>query len=174
MAEICRSFPIFFFLSFWDSLSSEGHINTNEKSPDPNDYPRLSTMAPWYCISLNDRHSAGFHGLLLDWSQPHAVNPPWNLIPQVTNKMKASQASRNLCPTSSPGKRCAIPSLRAGLKGDRIRQCLQDGKWSKCRLSYGPDLCFKAALARHISVRMFGAAGKYSVINGYVHVLFML
>jgi hypothetical protein len=47
-----------------------------------------------YCTPLHDRHSAGFNGLLLDWSTPHVVylNPPWNILPQVLLKMKASGA----------------------------------------------------------------------------------
>ena len=53
-----------------------------------------SAVAKRYCTPLHDRHSAGFNGLLLNWSPPHVVylNPPWHLLPQVLVKMKASQA----------------------------------------------------------------------------------
>jgi hypothetical protein len=53
-----------------------------------------SAVAARYCTPLHDRHSAGFNGLLLNWSPPHVVylNPPWNLLPQVLLKMQASRA----------------------------------------------------------------------------------
>ena len=53
-----------------------------------------SAVATRYCNPLHDRHSAGFNGLLLNWSAPHVVylNPSWNLLPQVLLKMKSSRA----------------------------------------------------------------------------------
>jgi hypothetical protein len=51
--------------------------------------PKQQDFAPLHC-----RHSAAFNGLLLDWSPPVTlwVNPPWHLLPQVLEKLRASRA----------------------------------------------------------------------------------
>jgi hypothetical protein len=55
---------------------------------------RQRAVAPRFATPLHCRHSAPFNGLLLDWSQPVTLwlNPPWHLLPQVLEKLRASRA----------------------------------------------------------------------------------
>jgi hypothetical protein len=55
---------------------------------------RQSAVAPRFATPLHCRHSAAFNGLLLDWSQPVTLwlHPPWHLLPQVLEKLRASRA----------------------------------------------------------------------------------
>jgi hypothetical protein len=60
---------------------------------DPFAY-RQSTVAQRFATPLHCRHSAAFNGLLLDWSWPATLwlNPPWHLLPQVLEKLRASRS----------------------------------------------------------------------------------
>ena len=55
---------------------------------------RQSAVAPRFATPLHCRHSAAFNGLLLDWSWPATLwlNPPWHLLPQVLEKLRASRS----------------------------------------------------------------------------------
>jgi hypothetical protein len=55
---------------------------------------RQSAVAPRFATPLHCRHSVAFNGLILDWSQPATLwfNPPWHLLPQVLEKLRASRA----------------------------------------------------------------------------------
>ena len=55
---------------------------------------RQSAVAPRFATPLHCRHSAAFNGLILDWSQPVTLwlNPPWHLLPQFLEKLRASRA----------------------------------------------------------------------------------
>ena len=55
---------------------------------------RQSAVAPRFATPIHCRHSAVFNGFLLDWSPPVTlwINPPWHLLPQVLQKLRASRA----------------------------------------------------------------------------------
>ena len=55
---------------------------------------KQSAVAPRFATPLHCRHSSAFNGLLLDWSPPATLwlNPPWHLLPQVLEKLRASRA----------------------------------------------------------------------------------
>ena len=55
---------------------------------------RQSAVAARYCTPLDDHQSSGYNGLLLDWSTPHVLwlNPPWNHMSQVLDKIIQSKA----------------------------------------------------------------------------------
>jgi hypothetical protein len=47
-----------------------------------------------FCTPLYEHTSLGFNGILIDWSSSHLLwlNPPWNILPLVLDKMIASKA----------------------------------------------------------------------------------
>ena len=55
---------------------------------------RQNSVAPRFATPLHCRHRAVFNGLLLDWSPVFTLwlNPPWHLLPQVLEKVRASRS----------------------------------------------------------------------------------
>ena len=55
---------------------------------------RQDTVVPRFATPLHCRHITTFNGLLLDWSPVFTLwlNPPWHLLPQVLEKVRASRS----------------------------------------------------------------------------------
>jgi hypothetical protein len=118
---------------------------------------RQSAVAPRFATTLHCRHSAAFNGLLLDWSQPVTLwlNPPWHLLPQVLEKLRASRArgilvypcspsamvsrsaaafllplqpstSTSLCQITPPRPRRALRQSRGASASSGLRLCVED------------------------------------------------
>ena len=84
---------------------------------------KQSTVAVRFCTPLYERTSLGFNGLLIDWAPPHMLwlNPPWNILPLVLDKMIASKAPGGFsymfsytqsgpCSHGSPKQKLAVSS----------------------------------------------------------------